>query len=415
MAILPIAAAIAALATAQQPATTATWELLDLPAAAGSLAPRIGVLDDRVLVSWLEPAEGEGRFALRAADLAGGVARPLAAPAVVADDLFVNWADTPGVVPAPGGALVAHWLQELGGDNYAYGVQLARSTDGGESWEPLGSLHADQQAVEHGFASFAPGPSGLTAVWLDGHGTAAEVGDGVAKGADEHGHDGRGAMTLHTAHVSDGVRQELELDADVCDCCPTSIVATPAGPVVAYRDRVPGEELRDIAVVRWLGDRWSDPALVHADGWVVAGCPVNGPVLAARGQQVALAWFTAADRPAIKVALSADGGQSFGPPREAFVSSPGSLALGRVALEFDAGGALHLVHLVQSGGSAELIHQAREPGGRWSEPQAILESSPTRRSGVPVLRRTGDRLLLATTSVGSEGRTQVQLRSLRAD
>jgi hypothetical protein len=84
--------------------------------------------------------------------------------------------------------------------------------------------------------------------------------------------------------------------------------------VVAYRDRSP-DEVRDIYVVRSEGDRWSQPAPVHEDGWKINGCPVNGPAISAQGRDVAVAWFTVQDGAGRAfVAFSKDGGRSFGTP-----------------------------------------------------------------------------------------------------
>ena len=52
--------------------------------------------------------------------------------------------------------------------------------------------------------------------------------------------------------------------------------------VPVYRDRTEAE-IRDIAIVRLVDGIWSDPALVSADGWEIAGCPVNGPAIDSAG------------------------------------------------------------------------------------------------------------------------------------
>jgi hypothetical protein len=85
-------------------------------------------------------------------------------------------------------------------------------------------------------------------------------------------------------------------------------------PVIAYRDRS-ADEVRDIAVVRQTASGWSKPWLVHNDGWKIAGCPVNGPQLDARGKRVAAAWFSAAGESGrAYVAFSDDAGKTFGAP-----------------------------------------------------------------------------------------------------
>ena len=49
------------------------------------------------------------------------------------------------------------------------------------------------------------------------------------------------------------------------------------------------------------------------DGWKIKACPVNGPQLDSRGNDVAIAWFTGADNdPRVQLAFSKDGGATFG-------------------------------------------------------------------------------------------------------
>src|SRR5439155_963754 len=111
-------------------------------------------------------------------------------------------------------------------------------------------------------------------------------------------------------------------------------VTTERGVLVAYRDRG-AEEVRDIFVTRREGGRWSPPRAVHADHWRIAGCPVNGPALDARGSHVAIAWYTAAaDTPRVYVAFSEDAGAHFGTPARIDDGNP----LGRVHLALLADG-----------------------------------------------------------------------------
>ena len=279
------------------------------PAGPGAFAPQLSpARGGGVWMSWLEPTGGEGGGAssngghrLRVARFDGtawGEARTVAA----GDDFFANWADVPSVVEGEDGELLAHWLAKTGDDTYAYGVFLARSGDGGATWSELGTVHDDASPTEHGFVSLLAAPGGgFEAAWLDGR----RMADG-------------GPMTVRAARIAPGAtgRADVEalgvLDERVCECCQTGAARTPDGPLVAYRDRSPGE-VRDVYTVRHSGDGWSAPAAVADDGWVIAGCPVNGPAVAAVGERAFLAWFTAADnRPRVRAAFSADAGASFG-------------------------------------------------------------------------------------------------------
>jgi hypothetical protein len=84
---------------------------------------------------------------------------------------------------------------------------------------------------------------------------------------------------------------------------------------VVYRDRTQ-QEIRDISIVRWqTNNTWSAPKNIHKDNWKIAGCPVNGPAVAAFENTIVVAWFTAAnDMPKVQVVFSSDNGETFGKP-----------------------------------------------------------------------------------------------------
>jgi hypothetical protein len=100
-----------------------------------------------------------------------------------------------------------------------------------------------------------------------------------------------------------------------------------------YRDRS-DKEIRDIAAVRYDGKAWGKPAPVHADGWVMKGCPVNGPAVAADGDAALVAWYTeAGGQPSVRAARSTDAGDHFDAP---VAIDEGEAVGGRVALALDA-------------------------------------------------------------------------------
>ena len=281
------------------------------PARAGARFPHLAAAPAGapVVMSWLEPGRC-GRYSLRYA--AWQEDRRWGPPAEVAagENWFINWADFPSVVPLDERALAAHWLQQQPGGVYSYDVMTRLSTDGGRTWSAPAAPHDDGTATEHGFVSIANWQGRPYAVWLDGRNTASEG----------HGHDGHasgdGAMSLRGAVLAAGrARAGGEIDGRVCDCCQTDLAQTQDALLVVYRDRS-ADEVRDIQLARLEQGRWSTPVSVHADGWKIAACPVNGPAIAARGDTVVVAWFTAPDRPRVRLAFSADGGRSFAPPLE---------------------------------------------------------------------------------------------------
>ena len=279
---------------------------LVVAAADGSAQPHLDLGDDgTVVLSWLEPA-GDSH-ALRVSTSAGGAWSP---PGTVATgaDWFVNWADFPSVTPIGGGVLAAHWLVYQA-QGFGYDAVLSLSTDGGATWREPSPLHADGTDTEHGFATLFPWQDGLAAVWLDGRNM---IQDGEFAFEDAAG-EPLGMSLRYARFDRAGARlSSEELDPLACDCCQTDIALLGGDALLAFRDRTTAE-VRDIVVRRLTVDGWQPPVPLAPDNWVIEACPINGPAIAARDDQVAVAWFSAADnRPLVRVVRSNDGGRTFG-------------------------------------------------------------------------------------------------------
>ncbi|WP_024891973.1 sialidase family protein [Luteimonas huabeiensis] len=306
-----------------------------LPAQPGSSAPDLTVAPDgRVLLSWIDSQPGR-RHLFRFSNWWPADVRWDSAPKTIAvgNRMVVNWADTPHILATPDGALWAHWLQKNGDAPYAYDVALTRSRDGGASWSPPVLPHDDGTATEHGFVALWPqGESLLGLAWLDGRATA---GAHAAADGEADAHEGGGAMALRAA-LFDGALQPVlasTLDTRVCDCCQTDVAVTAKGPLLVYRGRSP-DEVRDILATRLQGNVWTAPRRVHADGWTMPACPVNGPAVAADGDAVVVAWYTeAGGAPQVRLARSLDAGDTFQAP---LTLDEGAAVLGRVAVALDA-------------------------------------------------------------------------------
>lgn len=360
-------------------------ETLASPAAPGSAEPNFTVDGSgRVYMSWLEPAEGG--HALRFASHDG---RAWSAPGTIVrrPDFFVNWADFPSIEALGGNRLAAHWLQRAGQGTYAYGVRVSQSSDGGRTWSAPVRPHTDSAPTEHGFVSLWPEGDGTGAVWLDG------------RKFKKDGHDAGNEMTLMSTTVrADGTTgAEVLLDGRTCDCCQTAVAVTSAGPIVAYRDRSPAE-IRDIYLTRRVNGRWTAGAPVHNDGWKIAACPVNGPSLAARGNRVAIAWFTAAnDSARVKVAFSEDAGARWSAP----VRVDGGQPAGRVDVAMLPDGAALVTWVERIGGDTAAIRVRRVTrDGRPGTTATIASSSAARASGFPRMVVTGNQVMFAWTAPG---------------
>ena len=358
---------------------------LTSPAGADSGQPQLSVSDRGVLLSWIE--RSGPRATLKFAERSG---QSWSTPRIVAsgDNWFVNWADVPSVIRLGTGTLAAHWLQKSGGGTYAYDVRLAFSRDDGKTWSASVTPHHDGTKTEHGFASLFQMPDArLGLVWLDGR---------AMKGADPHGGQGGGEMSVRFASFGEDGQQRSEMPVDlrVCECCPTTAAVTADGVIAAFRDRSP-DEVRDIYVSRLENGKWTAPAPVHNDGWRIPACPVNGPVLAARGREVAIAWFTASgDQGQAYVAFSSDAGRSFAKP----IRLDDSGSIGRVDVELLEDGSAVASWIESAEHRTEFRIRRVERTGATSAPITIAGIDGGRMSGYPRMARHADTLVFAWTA-----------------
>jgi hypothetical protein len=186
----------------------------------------------------------------------------------------------------------------------------------------------------------------------------------------------------------------------VCDCCQPDVVQTADGPLIAYRDRSEAE-IRDIVVRRGTAAGWSDPVEAGGDDWFIEGCPVNGPAIAASGDDVVLAWFTAAgDDAAVRFARSVDGGRLFLP---AFDLDRGAV-YGQVGLQLDANGSAYVSWWRRAAsGGIDLVVSAVTADGAQAEPIVVGHNDEAQPIDVPQIIAIDDRLLIAWTTFADGG------------
>jgi hypothetical protein len=312
--------ALLALPSLTFPAMSQTFSATQLanPSGPGSLQPNWSVATDGSAVfSWIEPAK-DGSFALRYSVRHAGAWSP--AITIAANRHFFHHpAEMPEVIGLPGGHWFAHWVESPGGDSDAEYVYVSSSTDGAHWSMPL-QAHHDHSAVQHGLASMIANPDGGASIfWLE-----------ALKGEDNPVSMKR---TIVDASGKE-VREEI-IDGDVCGCCPTAVAKTSKGLLVAYRAHSK-DNVRDIAVTRLENGHWSPGKLVHADNWEIEACPTNAAAVAAKGDHVAVAWYTdAQESHRDLMAFSNDSGSSFTQP--VTLSTGHSFGYTSLALDEDGG------------------------------------------------------------------------------
>lgn len=377
-------------AAAARDASRVPLRAIDPPAAPGSIAPSLEATGDGAIATWVE-REGE-RHRVRFARWARSTGR-WGAPTTVVESsaMFANWADFPSPFVSGDQSILVHWLGRSGEAPYAYDVKLSRSRDGGRTWSEAGVLHDDGTQTEHGFVSWVRDGERTRAFWLDGRATAGA-------GEDD---PNRGPMQLRTAIVGDTVTEPEVVDLRVCDCCQTAAASTARGPVVVYRDRSE-QEVRDISASRRSADGWTEPRAVHADGWEIRGCPVNGPAIVADGDRVVVAWYTLGDGGGVRAAISTDAGSSFGEP----LAIDGGDAVGRVDLALAPGGDAIVSWAARGSAEGEAAVRLRRvrSDGALAPAVTVAETSAGRDAGFPRMALSGDDLLIAWVEPGDPGR-----------
>ena len=307
-------------------------------------------------------------------------------PVVVSsgNNWFVNWADYPVISSNSNGNMLAHFLEKTDTAKFTYDIKLVASADAGNTWITPATLHDDGKKAEHGFVSITPYNDQFFISWLDGRKTAME--------GDAGQHEGHhGEMTLRAAMLdkSGTKTNEWELDGRICDCCQTSIAITANGPIVVYRDRST-EEIRDMSIVRFVNGGWTEPKIIFADEWKIAGCPVNGPRADAIGNNLAIAWFSMKENKGeVKIIFSEDGGATF----KKTIRVDEGKAIGRVDVVMLDEETAMLSWMEDSTIKAIKVHA----DGTKAQPVIVAESSESRSSGFPQMTKAGNKLIFAWT------------------
>jgi len=345
--------------------------------------------DGKLIFSWVDIADDNNfvRFAFyqnqdwSAARTVVGVKGKLGAP--------------PKVIGLSDGALLALWMDYPEGKKKSYWgrVYSARSTDGGSSWSNPALPNSKAAKVYDAQMSAAALPGGrLALVWTD-----------MRAAQDEH----RYQLFSTVIDEKGNAAPEHSLDTDVCSCCPVDTAAEQDSLMTVYRDHLPGE-VRDMSVIRWVAGQSPTEASnpVYNDGWVIEGCPSNGPALAIKGERVAAAWFTAKNGQGyVKAAFSENAGRNFAEPAVLDSNAAGYVD----AALLDDGSVL--VSWRSRTGPEDVLKLAKvKADGTLSKAVEVFKGSfPRWPSRDPQLKVIGDSAYVAWTDAGAK---QVKLAAV---
>jgi hypothetical protein len=348
---------------------TLTVTAVPNPSGPGSLQPNWSATQDGdPLLSWIEAAK-DGSYSLKYA-IRHGSAWSDARTIVAHRHFFRHPAEMPEIVAIGGGVLLAHWIETTQTESEAEFVYISASHDG-VTWSTPVMAHRDHSPIEHGLASMvATGNGEASLIWLQAL----------------HGEDEPVTLMRTVISAEGKPLKEETLEPDVCGCCPTSVVKTAKGLLIAYRDHTT-EDIRDIAVIRLEDGHWSSPKILNPDKWKINACPTNAASAAAKGDHVAIAWYTGQGTPRVQVAFSKDSGATFGKPM--LVSTGHAYGYVSLSLE-DNGGAL--ISWLERGAEANaptrvLLRRIAADGN--AGPVTQVDQGSRQSIGYPKIQRAG--------------------------
>ena len=371
--------------TAEENAPTVS--AIENPAPVGSSSPSLTVsASGRVFLAWQE-RNSDSTLALHyvtrgAADNTWSTVRYVN----TGKNMLASATDVPSVHELENAALVAIWRSSHGEDGYD--VAMAHSEDQGATWSAPETPHGDVTPTEHGFVSWLQLGDSTGVVFLDGR-----------MNADKDKTKHATHLTLAMFDKMNRTKKEFVIDPMICDCCHTSSAIVPGGAVVVYRNRTDAE-IRDINVIRIAGNKWREPVAVHNDKWHISGCPVNGPSISAIGENVTVAWFTAAnDSARVRVAFSSDTANTFGAPIEVNEGFPD----GKVGVVLRNADEAVVSWIERRDKMAVLrVRSIHRDGTKGPITNVADLGDGKRAGGAPKLVTAGDRILLAWTDLATQ-------------
>jgi len=224
---------------------------------------------------WLAGLDAQGRLFVQSAP--APALQPWGRPRVLdtaGDVIAADGENRPKLAFGPKGAVVISYTQPRV-KPYTGWIRMLRSGDGGQSFSPPFTVHADRQEITHRFESIAFDAQGvLHTVWIDKRDMELAPRTGTRSAY-------RGAAIYRNESRDGGLSfgPDLKLADHSCECCRIALATGADGRLRAMWRHVFEPNVRDHAFAV-LGPPGVPLARATDDGWRIDACPHHGPGLA---------------------------------------------------------------------------------------------------------------------------------------
>jgi hypothetical protein len=283
------------------------------------------------------------------------------------------------------------------GITFASDLRVARSLDGGLTFQSPITVNDDANPISHSFEQVAVGPTGeVVLAWLD-----------------NRGKDKSGAAAIVACSRDSGqtVEPNLAIDGMACPCCRPSIALAPDGSLwVAWRKTFEGN-VRDIVLAKSTdhGRTFSAPILVKQDGWAFPACPHRGPSAAFdRLGRLYVGWYTEGrdEQPRLLFAFSDDQGKTFSEPISLHTSTTSLPDQLRMAVHPD--GAVVVVWEEVTGVRKRVVMRVSLDRGRSFSPDRALSAGAKSETPTVAIHDSGAFAVSWTEHAWPNNRIMVQ-------
>ncbi len=193
---------------------------------------------------------------------------------------------------------------------YTGEIRLVRSLDGGESFLPPITVHANRDMITHRFDSLIVDNAGrIFVAWIDKR---------DLENARIDNRKYRGAAIYYSVSDDGGAsfKGDFKIADHSCECCRIALALAPDGKVRAMWRHVFEPNIRDHALaILGTDGRSSVPERVTFENWKIDACPHHGPSIAfdSSGKRYQT-WFNVQQDEGSVYLAAAEAGQALGKP-----------------------------------------------------------------------------------------------------